>query len=148
MKYFAYGSNMNIMRMEARGVRISQRIKACVFGYSLKFNKTSRQFSGVGYANIVREDRGIVEGILYEITKDCIENLDKYEKYPEEYDRRLINVNLTSGIEYEAHVYIAQPHKTSDTLKPTKEYLSHLLCAKDLLSSDYRLKLSSQNTVD
>ena len=102
----------------------------------------------MGYANIVREDRGIVEGILYEITKECIENLDKYEKYPEEYDRRLIEVRLISGIEHNAHVYIAQPHKTSDTLKPTKEYLSHLLCAKDLLSSDYMLKLNSQNTID
>lgn len=148
MKYFAYGSNMNIKRMEARGITFSNRLKACLFGYNLKFNKTSTQLTGQGYANIVREDSGLVEGILYEITKQGLENLDKYEQYPFEYDRRLFSVRLTDGIDHMAHVYIAQAHKTADTLKPTINYLSHLLRAQDLLSGDYMLKLSAQKTID
>jgi gamma-glutamylcyclotransferase (GGCT)/AIG2-like uncharacterized protein YtfP len=147
MKYFAYGSNMNIKRMEARGVRFSNRLKACLSGYNLKFNKISTRSAGEGVANIVKEENGIVEGVLYEITKEGIENLDKHEKYPFEYDRRLFSVRLINGIEHKAHVYIAQPDKISNTLKPTKKYLFHLLCAEDLLSTNYFLKLSSHNTI-
>lgn len=148
MKYFAYGSNMNLKRMEARGVRNSYGVKACLFGYKLKFNKNSTLMPGEGYANIVEEDKSIVEGILYEISQEGISNLDKYEKYPHEYDRILLNVRLINGIEHQAYVYIAQPDKTSDGLRPTRKYLNHLLCAKDLLSKDYLMKLSIQKTLE
>ncbi|NIP38193.1 MAG: gamma-glutamylcyclotransferase [Candidatus Dadabacteria bacterium] len=146
MKYFAYGSNMSLKRMEQRGVTISQRVKACLFGYSLEFNKISTRFAGEGVANVVKEKNSVVEGVLYEITEQGIRNLDKYENYPFEYDRRLLDVRLPGGIECKAQVYIAQPSKISNSLKPAKDYLFHLLCAEDLLSANYFSKLSRYKT--
>lgn len=148
MKYFAYGSNMNIKRMEQRGVTVFKRAKACLFGYTLRFNKTTYTFGGAGHANIVENENELVQGILYEIDNKGIFNLDKYESYPVEYDRRLMSVILKNGVEKEAYVYIAQPTRTSDDLIPTKEYLSHLLCAEGLLSADYMSRLNTQKTID
>jgi gamma-glutamylcyclotransferase len=148
MKYFAYGSNMNPARMQARGVRFSSRIKACLFGYGLKFNKTSARLAGEGYANIVKEDNGKVEGMLYEVSKECIENLDMYEQYPDHYNRKMFKLKIKNGTECMAYAYIAEPHKTSDNLKPSRQYLSHLLCANDLLTSEYISKLCAQKTID
>ncbi|NIS09684.1 MAG: gamma-glutamylcyclotransferase [Candidatus Dadabacteria bacterium] len=148
MKYFAYGSNMNIKRMEQRGVTVYKRAKACLMGYTLRFNKKSRTFDGAGSANIVEYENGMIQGVLYEIDNNGIINLDKYESYPVEYDRRLMSVILKNGVEKEAYVYIAQATRTSDDLRPTKEYLSHLLCAEGLLSADYMSRLSTHKTID
>jgi len=148
MNYFAYGSNMNIQRMQQRDVYFSTRQKACLFGYCLSFNKSSSFSDGRGYANIVANPDGRVEGILYDITEQGIINLDGYEKYPHEYDRQQLVVRLKSGEEVTAHAYISQPNRICNDLRPTKEYLRHLLCAGDLLSTNYMSRLMSQMTVD
>ncbi len=148
MKYFAYGSNMNIKRMQARGVRVSSGVKGCLFGYSLKFNKISKLMDGCACANIVKKSDGKVEGILYDITDQCIENLDEYESYPYEYDRRIFSIKLVDGTVQKALAYVAQPYRTSSNMRPTKEYLSHLLCAEGLLSADYIRSLNNHKTAD
>jgi len=142
MKYFAYGSNMNSERMKQRKIKFSKREWAILKGWRLEFNKmSSRNPEKEGYANIVRDNEGVVEGILYEILKEDIIKLDSYEGYPSHYDRIYVKVNLKNGKEIEAVTYIAQPDKIKDGLKPSKEYLNHLLKGCDLLSEEYCKRL-------
>ena len=84
---------------------------------------------------------------MYEIQEADLENLDKYEGYPDNYDRQKVKVLTVTGQE-EAIAYIACPDKIREGLKPAREYLAHLLAAKDMLSEDYYRKLLCCDTLD
>ena len=101
LNYFAYGSNMNPARMKERGVMFYSRELLILPGYSLKFHKITPHGPNTGVANIVPDEKGVVEGILYEITWAGIRNLDKYEGYPTEYNRLKLKVTLSEGTEKE-----------------------------------------------
>ncbi|WP_035588223.1 gamma-glutamylcyclotransferase family protein [Hippea jasoniae] len=147
MKYFAYGSNMNPERMRDRGVLFKDRQYAVLKGWKLAFNKMASD-EGVGYANIVKDESGVVEGIVYEIDQSGIDRLDQAEGCPTHYYRDIVVVKLDSGAEVEAVVYIANENKIDNNLKPTKAYLKHLLKGCDLLTKEYCEKLKKIETVD
>ncbi|MCX8189580.1 MAG: gamma-glutamylcyclotransferase, partial [Nitrososphaeria archaeon] len=54
---------------------------------------------------------------------------------------------LDSGEQLEAVTYVANPRKIKDGLKPSREYLNHLLKGCDLLSKEYCEKLRLQETL-
>lgn len=147
MRYFAYGSNMDPQRMKEREIGFSERIPAVLKGYSLKFNKVSVHNPRKCFANIVADAKGTVEGVLYEIPDADLEKLDECEGYPKEYDHLKIKVSTATG-EKEAIAYIACPDKIKEGLKPDKEYIAHLLAAKDTLSEEYYRKIESVQTLN
>ncbi len=145
INYFAYGSNMNPARMRERGAHYVSRERLVLEGFSLKFNKISSSSPGAGAANIVPDDSGIVEGVLYKITVSGLISLDRFEGYPREYDR----IKLYLGaIKEEIITYIARPARIKDGLNPTRDYLSHLLAAGDVLSVSYCESLKIIQTLD
>jgi gamma-glutamylcyclotransferase (GGCT)/AIG2-like uncharacterized protein YtfP len=139
---------MDIVRMRERGIRFSKREWAVLEGYRLVFNKIASRNRMEGYANIVKDGGSYVEGILYDITDEDIEKLDKHEGYPQHYDRKKLKVRLANGETVEAVVYVAQKGMTSDGLKPSKDYLNHLLKGCDLLSKEYCENLRNVETID
>lgn len=147
VNYFAYGSNMNPDRMRERGVAFYSRQRLVLPGYSLIFNKiVSTQNAGA--ANIVPDENGIVEGVLYKITLKGILNLDKFEHYPNQYDRVTL-IALHKGMELsDIYTYIARTETTGEGLKPSREYLSHLLAAEDILSQEYYNYIRLIETLD
>lgn len=126
----------------------SQRVHAIVKSHSLKFNKVASRNRKEGYANIVPDEEGVVEGVLYDMLDSELSKLDKYEGYPDHYDRVKMWVQLDDGQEVEAFVYVAQPHKVKEGLKPSREYLDHLLTARDIVSESYHRRLASWETLD
>jgi len=148
MKYFAYGSNMDPERMKGRKVNFSKRQRATLKGWRLEFNKKASQNLKEGYANIVPCEEYIVEGVLYEIQNEDLENLDSYEGYPNHYSRIEVKVILDNDQEVSAITYIAQANKVKTGLKPSREYLEHLLKGYDVLSEDYCKRLGEWKTVD
>ena len=144
-KYFAYGSNMDPGRMRLRGICFSSRTKAILRDWVLVFNKIKKDSSSVGYANIEPAPNACVEGILYEVADIC--KLDPFEGVPTHYKRSTLNIEVDGGLST-AEVYIAVPQKTLPGLKPTKDYLAHLIAGSDLLSADYAAKLKETPTVD
>ena len=154
MKYFAYGSNMNQEQMKERGIHFLERKHAILRGYRLEFNKLASRNPQEGYANIVPNENEIVEGILYEISDLDLPELDKYEgyheheEYPNHYNRIKVKVKLDDGQEIEATTYIANSAKVREGLKPSREYLNHLLEGKGILSETYYQKLKSWETLD
>ncbi len=148
MKYFAYGSNMDEMRMKERGVSFSSRFPAKLPAYALRFDKTSNNNPEEGFANITAEKESEVEGVVYEITKEGFNLLDGFEKFPEHYRKINVSVIAESGESVEATAYIANDDKTAEGLKPSKDYMNHLMNASDCLSESYLKKLRSVEILD
>jgi cation transport regulator ChaC len=149
LKYFAYGSNMDHDRMRERRVKIFKSEWANLRGWRLEFNKKAmRNPVNEGYANIMRDNNSVVEGILYEILEDDIKSLDIAEGYPAHYDRIKVKVSLKHGQEVEAITYVAKPDKIGNGLKPSREYLEHLLKACPYLTEEYCEKLRKTETLD
>jgi len=152
MYYFAYGSNMDLGQMSKRlGRKIapSEVKKASVREWKLVFNKKAdANPEKQGYANIVEDANEIVEGVLYEISEEDIEELDKYEGCPEHYKKMEIEVALDTGEKVVAITYIAQENKIGTGLLPTREYLNKLLNAKPFLTPEYYERLKAQPTLD
>jgi len=85
VRYFAYGSNMDASRIEARLDWVPPHRLAKLEGYALCFNKiASRNPEQEGFANIVPHASSVVWGVLYEdLALEDIAKLDVYEGYPE-----------------------------------------------------------------
>ncbi|WP_412710387.1 gamma-glutamylcyclotransferase family protein [Atrimonas thermophila] len=113
-----------------------------------KFNKVASRNPNEGYANIEKDDESRVEGILYTIRELDIEKLDRYEGYPDHYTKLKVRIKLDNGKEEEAIVYVANPKRVREGLRPSRDYLHHLLKGCDLLSEEYRDKLREWETLD
>jgi gamma-glutamylcyclotransferase len=138
---------MNPNRIRERNISFSKRVHSVLKNYSLKFNKVASHSSKKGYANIVPEKNGVVEGVLYDVSDSDLPKLDRYEGHPDHYDRIDAKVQLDNKREVEAVTYIAQSDKVREGLIPSKNYLDHLLAASDVLSKSYLDKLKSQETL-
>ncbi len=145
MMYFAYGSNCNPLVMERKKVRFVSRRRAVLSGYRLLFSKKSLRPgvpAGVGYANIHLDSRHFVEGILYEIVPGDLPNLDASERYPDHYTRIEVCVESETG-PVPCSAYQAQPDKIAEGLLPLREYLDHLLAARDFFTAEYYAALAA-----
>lgn len=144
--YFAYGSNMNVARVEAR-IGSTQRSLAGVHNdHSLRFDKASR-VAGIAHANVVPAAGRRVEGALFELLEPAqIELMDPFEGYPHEYERYFLPIGTAEGT-IGAWVYIAAPGTTAQALRPAREYLDHLLAGKPFLSDEYHRRLARVEAV-
>ncbi len=148
VNYFAYGSNMDSKRMKERGIYFSQRERGFLNGYSLKFNKQASANPAEGKANIMPNKEGLVEGIIFEISQPDLSKLNQFEGYPDHYMQKMVTVKNGNGTNIDCLTYIAKSDKVKDGLLPTKEYINHLLAAKDILLEAYYEKLKSLKTLD
>lgn len=146
--YFAYGSNMNPRRMSERGINIVKPISCSLAGYKLIFNKKAKD-GAFAYANIqISCEDDFVEGILYQLSNEDIKKLDRFEGFPNHYDKKSLSVVCSDGKNVQALTYIANGNMIKNGLKPKKEYLNHLLAGKDYLSEKYYKSLSNTSTYD
>lgn len=151
--YFAYGSNMNAerlfdARLKPEGVARGARIGGRLDGWRLAFNKRVRRREGAGAGNIVPATGDAVFGTLNALPLRGFEVLDRWEGVATgDYERRILTVvRLDTGDTVEAIAYVAL--LTSENLKPTRDYLGHLLAGHDLLPRTYWEKLRAVATLD
>ncbi|MFC1964436.1 gamma-glutamylcyclotransferase family protein [Chloroflexota bacterium] len=121
MYYFAYASNLNRKQMLERCPDSKPKFIATLPNYKLVFVGWSRQWRG-GTASIkpFRDEK--VHGAIYEITEQCLRQLDKYEGYPDKYNRFNVTVfdEDSEPIEAITYIKVGQLEKT----QPSKEYLA------------------------
>lgn len=135
--YFAYGSNMNPARMQARGLVYDRALAGRLPGYALRFNKQSHSRPTVAYANIVPASGRCVEGVLYQLAEDrALAAMDVFEGTPVRYSRERM-VLLSDEGPVAAWVYVANPAFINNSLLPESNYLNHLLAGEAHLSADY-----------
>lgn len=100
MKYFAYGTNMSRRQMNDRCPSNKILSKAKLKGYKFIFNSR-------GVATIILADKVEVHGVIYEIDKECLENLKRYEGYPNFYEIEDVEVVDENNNRIETIVFIA-----------------------------------------
>ena len=151
--YFAYGSNMNParladQRLKERAVQMGPRIGGQLAGWGLVFNKIARSPAGAAAGNIVEAPGESVYGTLNEMPDAGLEVLDIWEGVAGgHYERRAVQVVRTdTGEAVDAVVYVAL--KVGEGLRPTRDYLGHLLAGRDLLPADYWEWLKATPTLD
>jgi cation transport regulator ChaC len=141
--YFAYGSNMNMARVAARGLDTVSAVGAILPGVRLAFNKSSPAHAGEGHANICFDRDASVEGVLYRLaTVTEIDKMDRYETTPFSYSRDLVTVRCGDAICW-AWTYFANPAVIAEGLRPSREYLNHLLAGHRFLSAAYYERLAA-----
>jgi gamma-glutamylcyclotransferase (GGCT)/AIG2-like uncharacterized protein YtfP len=138
---------MNPARMAGRNCKIFSARKGILKDFDISFNKRSKSLINTGFANVKESPGMYVEGVLYEIDTESLGMLDKCEGYPRHYNRTQKTIHTDQGEEL-AEVYIANTDWVTEGLKPSKEYLAHLLEAKDILSDVYFNRLKSILTTD
>ena len=133
MYYFAYGCNMDPGVMAGRLGKRSRRLLAWIKGYRLVFDVPYSRDPHIGFANIQRDPRETVYGVLYtQVTKKGFDELDHQEEFPDLYKRKLITVFTVEG-PIKALVYIGNQHILNERAKPSEHYLTCLMHGKDLL---------------
>ncbi|MDP6374589.1 MAG: gamma-glutamylcyclotransferase family protein [Pseudomonadales bacterium] len=146
--YFAYGSNMNPVRVQERGLAFVSISPARLAGFRLVFDKVSVAHPGRSHANVVFAPGEVVEGVLYGL-EDCseIHKMDRFERAPINYGREVVVVE-SRGARTPAWTYFANPAVRTPGLRPPRDYLEHLLAGREYLSRDYFEWLSATRCAD
>ncbi len=140
--YFAYGSNMDVKQLKERiGDSFEILGPAVLKDYALKFNKISVKRGGC--ANIEPAKGEEVWGILFKLNEEQIRKLDVFEGAPYHYRRVNVKVQTKKGENLEAVTYVACEEFKREGLRPSEDYLKHLLSAKEMLPESYVKKLTS-----
>ena len=88
MLYFAYGSNLNHHQMKNIRCFGSKYLKTFFLkDYKLIFSHPNK-LNKFGYANIIKKNGSKVAGAIWEITKVHENILDRYEQFPEIYQKK------------------------------------------------------------
>ena len=118
MYYFAYGSNINRKHMLECCPDSEPKFIATLPNYKLVFVGWSRRWRG-GVATLKRFRGDKVLGAVYEISEQCLRQLDRSE---EGYDRFKVTVYDEDGEPIEAVTHI-RSGRLEET-QPSKEYLA------------------------
>ena len=93
MLYFAYGSNLNHHQM--KNIRcVGSKYLRTIFlkDYKLSFCHPNK-LNKYGYANIVKKKGSKVPGAIWKITKKHEKILDRYEEFPDSYQKKYFYLN-------------------------------------------------------
>jgi gamma-glutamylcyclotransferase (GGCT)/AIG2-like uncharacterized protein YtfP len=118
--YFAYGANMDVEAMATR----------CPGAKPLGLARLPRHrwiISADGYANVIRDARRDVHGLLWDLALSDVPPLDKYEDVPRLYRKVQQPVISTSGIR-RAMVYLG---RSTEVGRPRPGYLEMVLAAAE-----------------
>ena len=118
MYYFAYASNLNQKQMKERCPDSKPLFTSTLPNYKLVFVGWSRQWHG-SKASIRLFNGERVLGAVYEVSEQCMKQLDKHEAG---YNRLKVTVYNEDGDPVEAIAYI-HAGKLEET-NPSIEYLS------------------------
>ena len=117
MYYFAYGSNLNRKQMLERCPDSKPKFMVTLPNYKLIFAGWSRKWRG-GVATIKRFGGEKVLGGIYDVSEQCLRQLDRYE---EGNDRLKVTVFSEVDEPIEAITYIKSGQL--EETQPSKEYL-------------------------
>ena len=147
--YFAYGSNMNPARMQARNIDFRQALPGRLQHYQLRFNKRAVGKQGVAYANVAYKKNAVVEGVVYQLKSPRhISDLDPYEGTPVRYSREIFAIDLPVRKVVHAWVYVANPAMIDTGILPEQRYMDHLLAGRNWHSESYHQWLKTHAFIE
>ncbi|OXS28665.1 MAG: hypothetical protein BCS36_02175 [Desulfovibrio sp. MES5] len=125
MKYFAYGSNMSVARLQERVPGAIPKGLFTLKGHSLKFHKVSNDGSGKCDCQFTGNCKDDVFGALFEIQEEDEAKLDRFEGYVHGYDKKTVTVSNCKDESFKAIMYFAT--KTDPSLQPYSWYMHHVI---------------------
>jgi len=124
IKYFAYGSNLDLPQMKRRCPSSKLISKGSLSDYRLTFNRFSSGWGG-GVADVIQDQGSKVWGLVFEISDSDLERLDLYEgcykDKPSLYERWKAVIDTPDGQVSDVWVYTVV--KKQEFVQPTLEYL-------------------------
>ncbi len=124
MRYFAYGSNLSISRLQQR-VPSAHRVGLFMLhSHDLRFHKSGKDGSGKCDAFETGDSSHFVMGSLFEIDPSEKPYLDRAEGLGFGYEEKEVTVVDESGLRIKARTYYAT--KIDESLRPYSWYLNHV----------------------
>lgn len=125
MRYFAYGSNLSTRYIRTYCPSATFVMKANLSNYRVEFRHYSENRQG-GLSSIIEAPGELVQGVIYEVPEEEIEELDILESVPEGlYRRDTFLVMGEDGMWHKADLYrVANP---SGPYPPSKGYLEDMI---------------------
>lgn len=121
MLYFAYGSNLDTQQMSTRCPGARPVARAALLHHVMTFGGFSPRWGGA-VANVVRRPDGVVAGLLYALSVEHVEALDRFEGHPHAYQRERKLVVDETGKRHCAVLY-RQPARGFRPCPPPQRYL-------------------------
>jgi hypothetical protein len=148
VKYFAYGSNMSLVRLQERVPSARKLEIVTLKNHQLRFNMSGTDNSGKCDSYETNNSEDLVIGVLFEINVNEKVILDRAESLGTGYNEKFVFVQNGSGEIFEALIYCAI--KTDDSLKPYSWYLNHVIVgAKETkLPTDYLAVIESVECIE
>ena len=125
MKYFAYGSNMSVKRLQHRTPSAQPIGIYSLTGHVLRFHQKSKDGSGKCNAWHTGIATDVVIGVLFDIHPQEKPNLDQVEGLGFNYDDKKVIVSHSDGHELEAVMYSGL--RIDDAMVPYDWYKHHVL---------------------
>ena len=102
--YFAYGSNLDLEQM-------AQRCPDAEIVGPVRLENYELRVRGSGFATVTPKKGSVVYGLVWKLTPQCEQSLDRYEGYPRHYTKETVTVKDAAGAEIPVMVYImAEPY--------------------------------------
>ena len=114
-KYFAYGMNTNIAQMSKRCPRAIDLGAAVLPNYEFRFARVG---------DILKNPNFDCQGVLWDLTPECLKALDRLEGYPVMYGRKTVTVRH-NGQNVDALVYYM--NGDNDDEYPSEYYYNMLM---------------------
>ena len=113
--YFAYGSNLDLEQM-------AQRCPDAEIVGPVRLENYELRFRGSGFATVAPRKGSVVYGLVWKLTPNCEQSLDRYEGYPHFYYKTELELSLAeTGKKLTAFVYIM--HEERKLGIPTSAYI-------------------------
>lgn len=125
MLYFAFGSNMDLAQMRSRIGEFENLGEAWLVNWTLVFSGHSITRGGP-VANVIPARGEAVLGVLYKIPAHAVAEMDRYEGYPQAYDRKVVTVDH-QGTSRRATIYLKPANLQQG--RPPNDYLRGIVKA-------------------
>jgi gamma-glutamylcyclotransferase len=132
MTYFAYGSNMLTARLLFRCPGAEKIEPAFLTGYTLCFDKRSRDGSGKCTIRHTGSPSEVVHGVLFIIPQSQVPSLDRAEGEGTDYDRVVAQAETKNDKAVPAETHIAKEAKIDRHARPYDWYLDLVVAGAEL----------------
>lgn len=147
ISYFGFGSNMDRISLQAKGVTPMRSRPAVLHGWRLRFNVRHffRHEGGVGNLEPSDDPHDRVYGVLHDCPVEDLPALDEAEACGVGYDRIEVTVETADGPEV-AFAYVGRPEFIDNAQLPSRRYLNILIrgARRAGLPPDYIATLAQQ----
>ena len=92
-------------------LRHLERFGALTIVGPVRLENYELRFRGSGFATVAPKKGSVVYGLVWKLTPQCEQSLDRYEGYPRHYTKETVTVKDAAGTEIPVMVYImAEPY--------------------------------------